>query len=222
MYTARPAAISAGLGLQVACPLKQGHVYLLLTCRTGQQPAKGARCVCVCVCVRARARRVCTWVHRGGQEGQGAKTWWDARLGSPQGRATVSRVPGAEAALGRGSRAAHQCPLLERSSGISRTQQPWPGAMPQAPSGSPAGMRSQGQKLRAPASEPLTPAPGLPGSCPALESHLGPPFPEDTAGLRESVCTSAGFNQEGESQDRSAKPEGPMGTAPSVCRDHPG
>ena len=158
-------------------------------------------CVCMCVWVCAVSAHGCT---EAGRKGRGLKHGGMPGLGSPQGRATVSRVPGVEAALGRSSRAAHRCPLLERSSGISRTQQPWPGAMPQAPSGSPAGTRSQGQKLRAPASEPLTPAPGLPGSCPALESHLGPPFPEDTAGLRESVCTPGGFSQEGESQDRSA------------------
>lgn len=218
MYTARPAAVSgAELGLQVACPLKQGHVCLL-TCRTGQQPTKGARCVCVCVSAHG-----CTEV------GRGLKHGGKPGLGSPQGRAAVPWAPGAEAAVGRGSRAAHGCPLLERSSGISRTRQPWPGAMLQAPSGSPAGMRSRGQKLRAPALEPLTPALGLPGSCPALESYLGPPLAEYTAGLGESNSVHAqrhwpwaGFSQEGESQDRSAKPEGPVGTAPSVCRDHPG
>lgn len=89
--------------------------------------------------------------------------------------------------------------------------------------------RSRGQKLRAPASEPLTSTLGLPGSCPALESHLGPPLAEYTAGLGESNSVHAqrhwpwaGFSQEGESQVRSAKPEGPVGIAPSMFRDHPG
>ena len=137
----------AELGLQVACPLKQGHVCLLLTCRTGQRPAKGAWGVCVCVCVRVSAHG-CT---EEGRKGRGLKHGGLPGLGSPQGRAAaVAWVPGAEAALGHGSRAAHQCPPLKRSSGISRTQQPWPGAMPQAPSGSPASMRSRGQEAQSP------------------------------------------------------------------------
>lgn len=204
----RPAAISAGLGLQVACPLKQGHVYLLLTCRTGQQ-LLSARCVCVCVCVALVSAHGCT----GGQEGQGAKHGGMPGLGSPQGRATVSRVPGAELPWGTWLQSCSPVSLL-RSSGISRTQQPWPGAMPQAPSSS-----GQHEVSRAEAQSPSLRNSPLHRGCRVPAQLSSPTWDHHSLKTQQvwgiSVHVSR-IQPEGESQDRSAKPEGP-GHSPEPC-----